>query len=816
MYEQVAERYLLDADVAEFMTRSNPWAARAIAERLLEAADRGMWASPEADTLAGIRDRYLALGRRARGGGGVSRPYPLTAIVGQERLIEALLINAVSPEVGGVLVRGERGTAKSTAVRGLAPLLPPVTVARGQAFAFAPGELAPDGPVAAGGEVEQRPATLVELPLGASLDRLVGALDLGRALNGEKAFEAGLLARAHQGILYVDEVNLLPDHLVDALLDAAASGVSRVERDAVSAVHDARFLLVGTMNVEEGELRPQLLDRFGLGVEVTGPAGAGRARRDRPAAPLVRARRRRVRARVAGGRGGARRPHRRSPHAPAARAAAGARAAAHHRSLRQPRRRRRARRHRDRPRRAGAGGARGPARGGGGARPAAPPPWPCCTAAGATRWTAARRRPTTSSARSTTSRRPSRPPAGRRPTAAGGPTRRPPRAARRRRRASAATGRLRRACPPRRCASRAAAAARADAARAARARAPVRSTAGRPGDDSADVSIVATLRARLVQGDSAGLREHVRGGRESVLLCLVVDASGSMGARRRLARVKGALLELLREAYERRDRVAVDLVPGQRRSGARAARRAARRRRRGDPAAADRRPHAAGRRARAGRAGDPPRGRARPRPADDRRDPDRRPRRGSDRRGAAPPRGSAAPPTPRTSIDIEDGPVRLGLAARRSPRPPARAATCSPTHPRCRGRPHDRATDPRAARPPRRRRDRRAAQAGRRRQRRAAAPQAPRPAARDRPHRPRQGQEHVGVRDAPALVGARLSLRRLPVREVGQVEGRRGEGRRRASAASTGRRWATAGRGSRRISRSRPTRRARAGPASSG
>ena len=115
------------------------------------------------------------------------------------------------------------------------------------------------------------PATLVELPLGASLDRLVGALDLGRALNGEKAFEAGLLARAHQGILYVDEVNLLPDHLVDALLDAAASGVSRVERDAVSAVHDARFLLVGTMNVEEGELRPQLLDRFGLGVEVTGP-----------------------------------------------------------------------------------------------------------------------------------------------------------------------------------------------------------------------------------------------------------------------------------------------------------------------------------------------------------------------------------------------------------------------------------------------------------------------------------------------------------------------------------------------------------------
>ena len=170
-----------------------------------------------------------------------------------------------------MLVRGERGTAKSTAVRGLAPLLPPVPVASGQAFAFAPGELAPDGLVAADAAVELRPASLVELPLGASLDRLVGTLDLGRALNGEKAFEAGLLARAHGGMLYVDEVNLLPDHLVDALLDAAASGVSRVERDAVSAVHDARFLLVGTMNPEEGELRPQLLDRFGLGVEVIGP-----------------------------------------------------------------------------------------------------------------------------------------------------------------------------------------------------------------------------------------------------------------------------------------------------------------------------------------------------------------------------------------------------------------------------------------------------------------------------------------------------------------------------------------------------------------
>ena len=248
----------------------------------------------------------------------MSIPYPLTAIVGQEDLIEALLTNAVSPEIGGVLVRGERGTAKSTAVRGLAPLLPPVTAASGQAFAFAPGELAPDGSVPADAAVETRPATLVELPLGASLDRLVGALDLGRALAGEKAFEAGLLARAHQGILYVDEVNLLPDHLVDALLDAAASGVSRVERDAVSAVHAARFLLVGTMNVEEGELRPQLLDRFGLGVEVRGPRRARAARRDRAAAPRVRARPRGVRAPTGG----------RAEEALAARIAVGARAPA--------------------------------------------------------------------------------------------------------------------------------------------------------------------------------------------------------------------------------------------------------------------------------------------------------------------------------------------------------------------------------------------------------------------------------------------------------------------------------------------------------
>ncbi|HVF80253.1 MAG TPA: ATP-binding protein, partial [Solirubrobacteraceae bacterium] len=197
--------------------------------------------------------------------------YPFSAIVGQEALREALLVNAVSPEVGGVLVRGERGTAKSTAVRALAPLLPAAAVAADQPFCFAPGDLAPDGVIDGSAAVEERPAPLVELPVGATIDRLVGALDLGRALAGERAFEAGLLARAHRGVLYVDEVNLLPDHLVDVLLDAAAMGVCHVERDAVSVRHDARFLLVGTMNPEEGELRPQLLDRFGLGVDVRSP-----------------------------------------------------------------------------------------------------------------------------------------------------------------------------------------------------------------------------------------------------------------------------------------------------------------------------------------------------------------------------------------------------------------------------------------------------------------------------------------------------------------------------------------------------------------
>lgn len=170
----------------------------------------------------------------------MTHPYPFSAIVGHDELRLALVLCAVRPEIGGVLIRGEKGTAKSTAVRGLAQILAAVDGGR-----------------------------LVELPIGATEDRVIGSLDLQKVLrDGEHAFSPGLLARAHGGVLYVDEVNLLHDHLVDVLLDAAAMGRVHVERDGVSHSHDARFMLVGTMNPEEGELRPQLLDRFGLTVDV--------------------------------------------------------------------------------------------------------------------------------------------------------------------------------------------------------------------------------------------------------------------------------------------------------------------------------------------------------------------------------------------------------------------------------------------------------------------------------------------------------------------------------------------------------------------
>src|SRR5215469_12128675 len=190
-----------------------------------------------------------------------------------EDLRLGLVLNAVSPGIGGVLVRGEKGTAKSTMVRALAAILPDVTVVAGCRFSCdsaAPDPACPDGPHEPGAGTLTRPARLVELPVGASEDRLMGALDIERALTeGVKAYEPGLLAAAHRGVLYVDEVNLLHDHLVDLLLDAAALGVNYVEREGVSVRHASRFLLVGTMNPEEGELRPQLLDRFGLTVQVT-------------------------------------------------------------------------------------------------------------------------------------------------------------------------------------------------------------------------------------------------------------------------------------------------------------------------------------------------------------------------------------------------------------------------------------------------------------------------------------------------------------------------------------------------------------------
>ncbi|THV42073.1 magnesium chelatase subunit D family protein [Glycomyces buryatensis] len=201
--------------------------------------------------------------------------YPFSAIVGQDRLTTALLLGAVDPRIGGVLVRGSKGSAKSTAVRGLAALLPDLLSRAGCEYncpVDQPADLCPAGEEA---EVKTMRTPLVELPVGASEDRLIGSIDLERALkDGVRSFQPGLLARAHRGLLYVDEVNLLDDHLVDVLLDAAAMGVNHVEREGVSVTHPSEFQLVGTMNPEEGELRPQLLDRFGLTVEVAAPSDA--------------------------------------------------------------------------------------------------------------------------------------------------------------------------------------------------------------------------------------------------------------------------------------------------------------------------------------------------------------------------------------------------------------------------------------------------------------------------------------------------------------------------------------------------------------
>jgi magnesium chelatase subunit D len=200
--------------------------------------------------------------------------FPFSAIVGQPQLKTALLLCAVDPTLGGVLIRGDKGSAKSTAARALPDILPPIERIVGCGFNCMPG--APCGhceTCGSGDAVAQAgPVPFVTLPLGATEDRVLGTLDLERALQGaRRAFQPGLLAAAHRGILYIDEVNLLPDHLVDVLLDAAAMGVNSVQREGLSVTHPARFTLIGTMNLEEGDLRPQLLDRFGLMVEVTAP-----------------------------------------------------------------------------------------------------------------------------------------------------------------------------------------------------------------------------------------------------------------------------------------------------------------------------------------------------------------------------------------------------------------------------------------------------------------------------------------------------------------------------------------------------------------
>ncbi|MFO0690335.1 MAG: magnesium chelatase ATPase subunit I [Myxococcota bacterium] len=208
----------------------------------------------------------------------MSPVFPFTAIVGQDEMKQALLLSVVDPRIGGVLVFGDRGTGKSTAIRALAGLLPSVPARADCPFGCDPDDAAGQCDVCraadpkAKARVVRRPVPVVDLPLGATEDRIVGALDLERALaEGVKAFQPGLLARANRGFLYIDEVNLLEDHLIDLLLDVAASGENVVERDGLSLRHPARFVLIGSGNPEEGELRPQLLDRFGLSVEVTTP-----------------------------------------------------------------------------------------------------------------------------------------------------------------------------------------------------------------------------------------------------------------------------------------------------------------------------------------------------------------------------------------------------------------------------------------------------------------------------------------------------------------------------------------------------------------
>lgn len=208
----------------------------------------------------------------------IRKVFPFTAIVGQERMIRALVLNAINPRIGGVLIRGERGTGKSTAARALAALLPNIQVVDGCRFncdPYRPDKLCDDclERIASGEKLETitKKTPFVDLPVSATEDRVVGTLDIEKAIQkGERHFDPGILAAANRGLLYVDEVNLLDDHVVDLLLDSAAMGVNVVEREGISFAHPARFILVGTMNPEEGDLRPQLLDRFALCVDIQG------------------------------------------------------------------------------------------------------------------------------------------------------------------------------------------------------------------------------------------------------------------------------------------------------------------------------------------------------------------------------------------------------------------------------------------------------------------------------------------------------------------------------------------------------------------
>ncbi len=202
----------------------------------------------------------------------MTKAFPFSAIVGQDDMKRAMILTAIEPKLGGVLVFGDRGTGKSTAVRALAALLPEIEAVRGCPVNSETPKNVPEWVDLAEKKIEQRQTPVVDLPLGVTEDRVTGALDIERALTqGEKAFQPGLLAAANRGYLYIDEVNLLEDHIVDLLLDVAQSGENVVEREGLSIRHPARFVLVGSGNPEEGELRPQLLDRFGLSVEVRSP-----------------------------------------------------------------------------------------------------------------------------------------------------------------------------------------------------------------------------------------------------------------------------------------------------------------------------------------------------------------------------------------------------------------------------------------------------------------------------------------------------------------------------------------------------------------